>query len=262
MSSTIDDLVEYTFSLDTIKEEVADVRIGLGYTAVKLRSGKCGVACVLRYRVAPGGCSLLSQAGTLAGQEVSQLIPLTRSSNVVEASVGLAAINALAEQEGKNSSQQDLIDLLHISRKDRVGMIGCIEPLVRKIRQRTESLFVFDEAKSEMDGLAETHEIPTILPRCHVVLLSATTLVNKTFDALMEMSSQAREICVLGPSTPLFPEFFQTRGMTVLAGRQIIDADTLLQIVSEAGGTRSFGKVTQKVNIVLKRREKSRGERI
>jgi hypothetical protein len=39
----------------------------------------------------------------------------------------------------------------------------------------------------------------------------------------------------------------------VLAGRQIVEADKLLQIVSEAGGTRSFGKVTKKVNIVLRK---------
>jgi uncharacterized protein (DUF4213/DUF364 family) len=251
MNSTIDGLVEYTLSLN-ISEVVTDVRIGLGYTAVKLSSGKCGVACVLRYRLDSGGCSLLSQAGTLSGQEVSQLIPLARSSSVVEAAVGLAAINALAEQGGEDSSQKDLIELLQITEKDQVGMIGCIEPLVRKIRQRTDNLFVFDEAKSEVDGLTETHEIPTILPQCHVVLLSATTLVNKTFDSLMRRSSQAREICLLGPSTPLFPEFFQTRGVTVLAGRQILDADKLLQIISEAGGTRSFGKVTRKINIVLK----------
>lgn len=251
MSSTIDDLVKYTLSLD-IKEEAVDVRIGLGYTAVKLSSGKCGVACVLRYRVDSGGCSLLSQAGTLSGQEVSQLIPLTCSSNVVEAAVGLAAISALAEEGGENSSQQDLIDLLKITKKDQVGMIGCIEPLVRRIRQRTDKLFVFDEAKSELANITETRVIPAILPRCDVVLLSATTLVNKTFDSLMRRSSQAREICLLGPSTPLFPEFFRSRGITMLAGRQILDADKLLQIVSEAGGTRSFGKVTRKINIVLR----------
>jgi hypothetical protein len=39
----------------------------------------------------------------------------------------------------------------------------------------------------------------------------------------------------------------------MLAGRQILEADKLLQIVSEAGGTRSFGKVTKKINIMLKR---------
>ena len=252
MSSTIDDLTEYVLARNNA-ESVTDVRIGLGYTAVKLSSGKCGVACVLRHRLDSRGCSLLSQAGTLSGQEVSQLIPLACSSNVVEASVGLAAINALAEQGEEDSSQQDLVELLQITEKDQVGMIGCIEPLVRRIRQQTDSLFVFDEAKSGLAGITEAHVIPAILPRCDVVLLSATTLVNKTFDSLMEMASQSRGICLLGPSTPLFPKFFQTRGITVLAGRQIVEADKLLQIVSEAGGTRSFGKVTRKINIVLKR---------
>jgi uncharacterized protein (DUF4213/DUF364 family) len=252
MNSTINDLVEYALSLEN-REDVIDIRIGLGYTAVKLSSGKCGVACVLRHRLDSGGCSLLSQAGTLSGQDVSQLIPLARSTNILETSVGLAAINALAEQGGENSSQQDLIDLLQITEQDRVGMIGCIEPLVQKIRQRTDSLFVFDEARSEQNGITEARVIPTILPRCDIVLLSATTLVNNTFDSLMQMSAQARERCLLGPSTPLFPKFFQTRGITVLAGRQIVEADKLLRIVSEAGGTRSFRKVTNKVNIVLRK---------
>jgi uncharacterized protein (DUF4213/DUF364 family) len=190
----------------------------------------------------------------LAGQDVSQLVPLARATNILEISVGLAAINALAEQGGENSAQQDLIDLLQITEQDRVGMIGCIEPLVRKIRQRTDKLFVFDEARSEQNGIiTEARAIPTILPQCDVVLLSATTLVNNTFDSLMQMSAQARERCLLGPSTPLFPKFFQTRGITVLAGRQIVETDKLLQIVSEAGGTRRFGKVTKKVNIVLRK---------
>jgi uncharacterized protein (DUF4213/DUF364 family) len=251
MSSTINDLIEYVLSQSSL-ERVADVRIGLGYTAVKLDSGKCGVACMLRHRLDSGTCSLLSRAGTLAGCEVSQLIPLARASNVVEASVGLAAINAFAEQGEKNSDRQELVDLVQITKKDQVGIIGFIEPIVKKIRQYARSVVVFDEAKPEMKGITEVHEIPTLLPQCDVVILSATSFVNNTYDSLMALSSQAREICLMGPSTPLFPEFFRTRGITLLAGRQIVDADKLLQIVSEAGGTRSFGKVTRKVNIVLK----------
>jgi uncharacterized protein (DUF4213/DUF364 family) len=56
----------------------------------------------------------------------------------------------------------------------------------------------------------------------------------------------------MGPSTPLLPEFFYARGVTLLAGRRITDADAILRIVSETGGTKRFGKVSKKVNIVLK----------
>jgi hypothetical protein len=77
-------------------------------------------------------------------------------------------------------------------------------------------------------------------------------LLNHTFDGLLALASRAREICVMGPSTPLLPEFFCARGVTLLAGRQITDADAILRIVSEAGGTKRFGKVSKKVHIVLK----------
>jgi hypothetical protein len=207
---------------------------------------------MLRHRLDNGTCSLLPQAGTLAGNTLSKVIALARSQNVVEASVGLATINALADQRAYHSSQEDITDLLHIRRSERVGIVGHIEPIVQKIKQRSNECFVFDEAKSGMNGIRDVSQEVDILPRCDVVILSATSLLNNTFDSLLEMSSHAREICIMGPSTPLLPEFFQERGVTLLAGRQIIDADKILQIISEAGGTKRFGGVTKKINLILK----------
>ncbi len=47
-NTTIDALVDAALS-DHKQKRVVDMRIGLGYTAVKLDSGECGVACTLRY---------------------------------------------------------------------------------------------------------------------------------------------------------------------------------------------------------------------
>ncbi len=85
-----------------------------------------------------------------------------------------------------------------------------------------------------------------------MVLLSATSLLNGTFDDVLSMASGAREICVIGPSAPLLPDIFRDRGVTMLSGRRFTDVDRLLRIVSEAGGTRCFGPVSVKVNIRLK----------
>ena len=40
-------------------ERVAEVRVGLGYTAVTLESGKAGVGAMLRYMLEADGCSIL-----------------------------------------------------------------------------------------------------------------------------------------------------------------------------------------------------------
>lgn len=42
-----------------------------------------------------------------------------------------------------------------------------------------------------------------MLPQCQVVILSATTLLNRTVDDLLDLCRNARELAILGPSTPL-----------------------------------------------------------
>jgi uncharacterized protein (DUF4213/DUF364 family) len=252
MESVIEALVERGLFLAG-EARIADVRVGLGYTAVKLCGGQVGVGGMLRYLLEGPGCSLLSYAGTLAGRQAAELVPLLRSENIVEASIGLATVNALSRWEGPaGSTNEDLVELLGIGPHERVGMVGDITPVLDRIRQYADSCFVFDDGKQGEEGITETSLQEEILPQCDVVVLSATSLLNKTFDRLVKLSVKAREICLMGPSTPLIPEVFQGSGVTLLAGRRFTDPDRLLQVVSEAGGTRSFGPLSLKVNIRLK----------
>ena len=251
MTPIIDVLVEHGLSLAG-EERIADVRVGLGYTAVRLESGKAGVAATLRYLVDGGGCSLLPYAGTLAGKEAAEIVPMLGSKNIVEASIGLATINALSQWEGDaGSSNDDLVQLLRIGPSDRVGMIGDITPVFERIRRHAKECVVFDEGKPRESGITETTLEEDLLPKCDVVILSATSLLNKTFDRMIALSSGAREICVMGPSTPMLPDVFRPRGVTLLSGRRFTDPDRLMRVVSEAGGTRSFGPISLKVNIPL-----------
>jgi uncharacterized protein (DUF4213/DUF364 family) len=149
------------------------------------------------------------------------------------------------------SSNSELVELLHIGPKDRVGMVGHIAPVVASIRRHANTCVVFDEGKSGQEGITDISQQSAILPRCDVVILSATSLLNHTFDDLLAQASGAHEICVMGPSTPLLPDVFRVRGVTLLAGRRFTDVNQLLRIVSEAGGTKRFGPVSQKVNLVL-----------
>ncbi|GAK55365.1 hypothetical protein U27_02198 [Candidatus Vecturithrix granuli] len=251
---TIDALIDAVLPCHDQKR-VTDIRIGLGYTAVKLNSGECGVACTLRHRLEDDTCSLLPHAGTMAGLEVVEAIPLLRSQNMLEAAVGLATINAIAAPalpQSASTADAPLSKFLGITSKDRVGMVGYIGPIVKELQQCAHEVIVFDEAKTMMKGITPTEQEAQIFPHCDVVILSATSLLNKTFDSLLEMALNTREICVMGPSTPLLPEVFRERRITLLAGRRILDADKILQIVSEAGGTKRFEQVTQKVYLPLK----------
>lgn len=57
-----------------------------------------------------------------------------------------------------------------------------------------------------------------LLPSCDIVIMSGTTIVNGTIDSLLGMCGQAREIVLVGASTPMFPAALAGTPVTVLAG--------------------------------------------
>jgi len=73
--------------------DVAEVRIGLGYTAVRPSDGAAGVAFTFR-DLARGGCSVFHGLRPLAGRRAAELLPLLDSADPIEAGVGLACPNA------------------------------------------------------------------------------------------------------------------------------------------------------------------------
>ena len=71
-----------------------DVRIGLGYTAVLLENGRCGLAYTFRHETG-GGCCAFREAGTLCGRRAADLLAYANSTDVVSSAVALATVNAL-----------------------------------------------------------------------------------------------------------------------------------------------------------------------
>ncbi len=229
------------------RHTVSDIRIGLGYTAVLLDDGRCGLAYTLHEQPYES-CSVISEAGTLAGRKASELIPWMKSKDVTACAVGLATLNALIRPHAA-AAESDIIDLLPVNPGDRVGMVGYFGPLVAPIKKRAQALYIFErKANSEYDILPES-AAEELLPTCQVAILSATAIMNHTIDRLLGLSESAREIAVLGPSTPFLPEIFRSYGVTMLSGIQVVDSRRILQIVSEAGGTRLFGRAVRKLSL-------------
>jgi hypothetical protein len=244
----VDELVEELKERARLRT-ARDVRIGLGYTAVRLDDGGCGLAYSFRDEVT-GECSALRRAGTIAGRPAEELIQWSGELDVVAAAVGLATLNALIETPPGDST--NILDLLSLGAGDAVGMVGYFGPLVGPLRDRCRALHIFERRPLEEPGVYPDWAAPVLLPTCDVVILSATAIVNRTIDALLEHASAAREIVVLGPSAPMIPELFTKRRVTVLSGVRVVDSDRLLQIVSEGGGVRQFGNAIEKVTVRLR----------
>ncbi len=238
--------------LSTADEHIAaDIRIGLGYTAVALEDGRCGLAFTLHDQEYES-CTVIADAGNLAGRKAAELLTWIKQSDVTACAVGLATANALLEIP-TGAAAADVLDLLPIGSEDTVGMIGYFGPLVGPIKRRARTLHVFERKPIPELCVLPDSAAADLLPQCQAVVISATTLLNHTIDGLLDSCKSAREIAILGPSTPFLPEPFRKRGVTILSGVQVMVGPRVLQIVSEAGGTRSFGKAIRKLSLRLQR---------
>jgi uncharacterized protein (DUF4213/DUF364 family) len=224
--------------------EVKDVRIGLAYTGVLLSVGYGGVTCTPLYEFS--GCPALGFVDTLKGTTADKILELALSENPLEAAVGIATINALSnmilylEPENSPASKIDILDL--IKPEDSVAMVGYFGPLVPKILKITDKLTVLEkrDIKAEKIRILLSKRAAEVLPASDIIILSASTLANRTFDGLLALRGTAREVILLGPSTPLYPRPFFERGVTAVMGTRILDPITMLTVISEAGGTKKL----------------------
>jgi uncharacterized protein (DUF4213/DUF364 family) len=228
---------------------IRDVRIGLGYTAVLLDNGACGLAYTFRDDAAEG-CSVLQQAGTVAGRSAPEVVAWANALDAVTAAVGVATLNALIDPLAK-ALEADVRELIRVRSGDVVGMVGDFGPLVSFLRERAARLHIFERRPAQEPDLHPTWTAPMLLPECDVVIITSASLVTRALDGLLERADGARELVLLGPSTPMLPEVFAKRRVTLLSGVHVVDSAGLLRVVSEGGGTRKFGTTVRKLALRL-----------
>jgi uncharacterized protein (DUF4213/DUF364 family) len=77
-----------------------------------------------------------------------------------------------------------------------------------------------------------------LLPDADWVFLTASSITNKTFPRLVELSQNATTV-LMGPTVPWLPELHEF-GIDYLAGVEIVDPMKLRQTATEGGGVRIF----------------------
>lgn len=249
----LEDLLGY-IDLNGESARVSEVCVGLGYTYVQLEDGRVGVSYTLLGRD-KAHCTVLHDAGGYTNKGLKETAELVFSKNPLERSIGLAAINASSKPE--DGLRGDILKALSVTLEDNVGMVGFFGPLVSPLRSTARTLSVFERNPALCENttfILPEQEAYDVLPECDVVILTATTLLTGTFDSLVSCLTKAREVVLLGPSCPLFPEVFSKTPVTLLSGILVHDPEGLKTSIREAGGTPTFSRSTLKVNVPTKRR--------
>ncbi len=229
---------------------VVDLRVGLSYVGVQLDDGSAGIAALLPDNM-PSGCTILKNAGMYAGSDaVSALQYLREDQNALHLAIGLATANALIQQSTNGTENREATTYFHFKPDEKVAMVGLFAPLIERIRATGAKLTVIERNPARLD-LLSPDETRCALQECDVAIITATTLLNNTFEETVDFLGAPRLVALIGPSTPLVPEIFHDTPVTHLGGSVTADPAKVLQIISEAGGTPALRPYLRFVNLIL-----------
>ncbi|MFZ5858677.1 MAG: Rossmann-like domain-containing protein [Chloroflexota bacterium] len=219
----LDDLLN---SLNT-DAPVRSILVGAHWTVVCTR--RCGMASTLM-SPHPHGHVQVREAGDLLKKSARELAELARSDELLESSIGVAAINSLLEVDESRAVEVNASEVLaQRGRGKNVALVGHF-PFIPKLRPSVGNLWVIEQNPAEGEYPAEA--AADLLPRADVVALTGSALINHTLDGLLALCPKQATVLVLGPSTPLSPVLFD-HGATIVSGTCVLDEEAVLRTVSQ-----------------------------
>ena len=217
---------------------VRQILVGAFWTAVVLDTepAACGLASTLRSEDG-GPWPPVSEPGRLQQRSGRQLADLLRSERILEASIGMAACNALLEvdESGLTEINADEI-ILERGAGRRVAIVGHF-PFIDRVRAKAAECWVLERHPGAGDLPAE--QAAAVLPQADVVALTGTSLINHTFEDLITLCRPDAFVLVLGPSAPLTARLFEI-GVDAISGTRVYDPDVVLRSVAQGATFRQI----------------------
>jgi uncharacterized protein (DUF4213/DUF364 family) len=217
---------------------VREVLVGAFWTAVVLEADplRGGLASTLRAETHDEGPPV-RQPGRLREYSGRELAEWLRSPRILEASIGMAALNALLDVDESACTDLNAEEVIvQQGAGRRVAIVGHF-PFVERVRQAAEACWVL-ELRPRPGDLPAVHA-EEVLPRADVVALTGTSLLNHTFDDLIALCRPEAFVVLLGASAPLSPVLLD-RGVDAVSGTKVVDVPAVLRAVGEGATFRQI----------------------
>lgn len=178
----------------------------------------------------------------IAGLPLCEAVKAAASWNLTEASLGLAAANAFYNTPARMEQLQCFEPFENYSTEGidlegrTVGIIGHMHG-PKGLREKAKAVYVIERAPKPGDY--PDAACGWILPRCDLVLITGSSLVNKTLPHLLELCTDAVTI-LTGPSVPMCPALLDF-GIDRLAGLVVTDRAGMAAHVAEDRDGHPYG---------------------
>ena len=214
-------------------DEIGDGRvlrcaIGINWTIVECEFG-CGLAQTPQNYLS--ACKPISIAGSITGQTLSTVSDYVNSSNPIEVSLAVAAMNAYFNRSDLQTENTNGLDIFS-EPGSILAVVGRFPGLERR---------GFKPLVIEMDpkaGEFPAEKSQEVIDQCDYVIITASAIINRTIDDLLNFSEN-KKVAVIGPGTPLTRVLFE-HGINVLSGMLINEPELAFRIVSEGGAVQAL----------------------
>jgi len=218
--------------ISTIEESARDilvreVRIGPFWTGVWSKYG--GLASTT-FTHEPTMPSPIKEAGNLTQKSVLELCNYANSDCLLQASVGMAAINSALEVNLNKCQNINAAEVLYEKGENKKIVIVGHFPFVNKLRELAKELWVVE--RKPQSGDIPASEAKRVIPQADVIAITGTALINGTMGELLSWCPKESIVMVLGATTPLSPVWFDY-GVDLVSGTRVIDPELLLRLISE-----------------------------
>ncbi len=221
-------------TLDT-DAPVQDIRQGVFHTAVLTRS--CGLAATLPRDALRQTPPLVREPGLLLDKTALDLVRLAYSDSILEAAIGMAAINSLLDVDEAACIEVNAAEVILEKGEGRnVAIIGHF-PFLPRVRERAKELWVIE--KNPQEGDFPEARADDLIPRADVVAITGTALTNHTLPHLLDRCDPSAFVIMLGDSTPLSPVLFDY-GVDALSGTIVVDPALAMRCVSQGANFRQI----------------------
>ena len=223
-------------------EVVESMMIGLVWT---LCLSKGGTAAGLA--MSPGvPTRTLNWSGTLTGKAITDLAAWIMEWDPYKATVAMAAINSCInsrnlpvvsvalDNQGEYPNLAVFDYFLPQIQGKNVVVIGHYPGIERYLQHMQLSVL---ERQPEASDLPDS-ACEFLLPQADWVFLTASSITNKTFPRLADLSCHAKTV-LMGATVPWLPQLHEF-GIDYLAGVELLDAELLQRTVAQGGGVRIF----------------------
>ena len=219
-------LTELIGSLRGKDHPLKEVLTGAYWTCVISRG--CGLASTFRDEGHPHKKGV-KDIGHLTEKTALQLAQYALSDYLMEASIGMAAINSLIEVEDRACVEKNAAEILLEKGEGKdIAVVGHF-PFIPRLREKARNLWVFEQRPREGDLRPE--EASRILPRCEVIGITGTSFINHTLEELLRWS-QGKFVLLIGPTTPMTPFLFDY-GIHGLSGTMVVDPQEAFRFISQ-----------------------------